>query len=250
MTIFDLIFLAAVLISAVTLATAAVCALRGRGKKSLKILRIYGLCLVVYFLVALGVDFFRPQRVIAVGEPFCLDDWCLQVEKVNRTSNGSIDSYDIDLRVFSTARRISQRAKGAWIYLIDEHGRRYSPDFDPSAIPLDVQLGPQQSLTTSRVFAVPADVNKLGLITGHGGPYCGMGVLIIGEGGCLFNKPTMIRIQRIGRTSFLFNSRFFLDEAVGIADNPIYVNCGHPTLPINRIRCYFMSELTDLKMVI
>ena len=194
MTIFDLIFLAAVLISVLTLAAAAVYALRGRGKRSLKILRNYGLCVVVYFLVALAVDFFRPQRVIAVGKPFCLDDWCLQVENVNHTSNGSNDSYHLDLRVFSTARRVSQRAKGAWIYLIDEHGRRYPPDSDPSAIPLDVQLGPQQSLTTSRVFAVPADVHKLGLITGHGGPYCSMETLIIGEGGCLFHKPTMIRI--------------------------------------------------------
>jgi hypothetical protein len=195
MTIFDLVFLAAVLISVITLAAAAVYALRGRGKKSLKMLRNYGLCVVVYFLVALAVDFFRPQRVIAVGEPLCLDDWCLQVENVNHTSNGSEDSCHLDLRVFSTARRISQRAKGAWIYLIDEHGQRYSPDSDPSAIPLDVQLGPQQSLTTSRVFTLPADVHKLGLITGHGGPYCSMGILIIGEGGCLFHKPTMIRIQ-------------------------------------------------------
>lgn len=195
MTIFDLIFLAAVLTSVITLVAAAVCALRGRGKKSLKLLRNYGLSVVVYFLVALAVDFFRPQRVIDASEPFCLDDWCLQVENVKHTSNRSSDSYHLDLRVFSTARRVSQRAKGAWIYLIDEHGRRYSPESDPSAIPLDVQLGPQQSLTTSRVFMVPADVHKLGLITGHGGPYCGMGILIIGEGGCLFDKPTMIRIQ-------------------------------------------------------
>ena len=194
MTIFDLIFLAAVLISVITLATAAVSALLGRGKKSLKILRIYGLCVVAYFLVALAVDFFQPQRVFAVGEPFCLDDWCLEVENVNYTSNGSNDFYHLNLRLFSTARRVSQRAKGAWIYLIDEHGRRYPPDSDPSAIPLDAELGPLQSLTTSRTFAVPADVHKMGLITGHGGPYCGMGILIIGEGGCLFNKPTMIRM--------------------------------------------------------
>jgi hypothetical protein len=36
----------------------------------------------------------------------------------------------------------------------------------------------------------------LGLITGHGGAYCGaMSVLVIGEGGCWFHKPAMIRIQ-------------------------------------------------------
>ena len=194
MTIFDLIFLAAVLISAITLITAAISALRRRGKKSLRILRIYGMCLVAYFAVALAVDLFRPQRVIAIGEPWCFDDWCLQVENVDHTSSGSNTSYHLNLRVYSTARRVSQRAKGAWIYLIDEHGRRYSPNPDPSATPLTVQLGPQQSVTTSRVFTVSADVHKLGLITGHGGSYCGMGILIIGEGGCLFNKPTMIRI--------------------------------------------------------
>jgi hypothetical protein len=48
------------------------------------------------------------------------------------------------------------------------------------------------------VFAVPIGSNAriLGLITGHGGPYCGpMSVLIIGAGGCLFNRPTMIRVD-------------------------------------------------------
>ncbi len=194
MTIFDLIFLAAVLISVITLVTAAISALRGRGKKSLRILRIYAICVVAYFSVALAVDFFRPQRVIAVGEPLCLDDWCLQVENVDRTSNGLKALYQVDFRITSTARRVSQSAKGAWIYLIDEHGRRYSPYPDPSAVPLDVKLGPQQSVTTHRIFTVPAEVHKLGLITGHGGAYCSMGALIIGEGGCLFNKPTMIRI--------------------------------------------------------
>lgn len=194
MKIFDLIFLAAVLISVITLITAAISALRGRGKKSLRILRIYGMCVVAYFSVALGVDFFRPQRVIAVGEPLCLDDWCLQVENVDRTSDGLKALYQVNLRIYSTARRVSQSAKGAWIYLVDEHGRRYSPNPDPSVIPLDVRLGPEQSVTTQRIFTVPDEVHKLGLITGHGGPYCSMEALIIGEGGCLFNKPTTIRI--------------------------------------------------------
>ncbi len=194
MTIFDLIFLAAVLISVITLFMAAISALGGRGKKSLRMLRIHGMCVVAYFSVALAVDFFRPQRVIAVGEPLCLDDWCLQVENVDRTSNGLKTLYQINVRIYSTARRVSQSAKGAWIYLIDEHGRRYSPDPDPSAIPLEVKLRPQQSVTTRRTFTVPAEVHGLGLITGHGGPYCSMETLIIGEGGCLFNKPTMIRI--------------------------------------------------------
>ncbi len=51
-------------------------------------------------------------------------------------------------------------------------------------------------MTTSRKFEVPGDVGALGLITGHGGPYCSaMSLLIIGEGGCLFNRPTLVRVN-------------------------------------------------------
>ena len=195
MTIYDLIFLAAVLLSIITLITAVIYALCGNGKKCLRIICVYGVCVVAYFVFALAVDFFKPQRVISIQQPWCFDDWCLQVENVNRSSNGHNVFYTLNLRLFSTARQVSQRAKGAWIYLIDEQGRRYSPNPDPLTMPLAVELGPQQSVTTSRAFTIPADVRKLGLITGHGSPYCVMDALIIGEGGCIFNKPTMIRIE-------------------------------------------------------
>jgi hypothetical protein len=195
MTIFDLIFLAAVLASAIAFIIAAISALSGRGAKALRILRIYGVCVVFYLAISLAVSFFRPQRILSTVDPWCMDDWCLQVEHVDSAPFGLKVSYDIKLRIYSTARRVSQRANGAWIYLIDEQGRRFAPNPDPSATPLTVELGPLQSVNTSRVFDVPADVRKLGLITGHGGPYCSpMNILIIGQGGCLFNRPTMIRI--------------------------------------------------------
>ena len=108
-------------------------------------------------------------------------------------------AYNIKLRIFNSARGVVQRASNAWIYLIDDKRRLYPPDPHPSTVPLEVRLQPQQAVTTSRVFHVPTQVRDLGLITGHGGPYCGpMSILIIGEGGCLFNKPTMIRILPAG----------------------------------------------------
>lgn len=147
-------------------------------------------------MVGVAVAFLKPQRVIRTGDPWCFDDWCLTVENVSRTPGQLEISYRVGLRIFSRARRVAQRANGAWVYLIDGRGRRYSPDPDPSAVPLDVLLQPQESVTTSRIFRVPDNVHELGLITGHGGPYCGPGaLLIIGESGCLFRKPTMIRIQ-------------------------------------------------------
>lgn len=195
MTIFDLIFLLAVLLSAVTLVLAAIAAIRGKGARSLKILRAWGIGVVIYCTCALSVSFLTPQHIVAIGNPWCFDDWCLTVEGVKPAPVDGAVSYRVDLRLSSRARRVSQRALGAWIYLIDDAGHRYAPDSDPSAVPLDVRLGPEESVTTSRTFRVPAGVTHLGLITGHGGPYCRMEVLIIGSGGCVFNKPAMIGIR-------------------------------------------------------
>jgi len=196
MSIFDLLFLFLFPVSLITLAAAVISAIRGRRSGALRILGVYGLCAAGYLATGVAVDFLKPQRVIPAGEPWCLDDWCLTVENVSRTPAASQVSYRIGLRISSRARRVTQRAKGAWIYLIDEQGRRYSPDADPSAVPLDVLLRPGDSVSTARAFEVPAGTRALGLVTGHGGPYCGaMDILVIGAGGCLFQKPTMIRIE-------------------------------------------------------
>ena len=196
MTIFDLVFLVGVLASAITLIAAAVAALRGRGAKAARILGVYGACAALYVVVSLSVVFLRPQRVHETLEPWCFDDWCLQVQKIDSTPVGAKVSYRIEFRIYSTARRVSQHAAGAWIYLIDEQHRLYPPNPDPSATPLTVDLGPLESVSTFRVFEVPAETQRLGLITGHPGRYCGpFGVLIIGQAGCLFDRPEMIQIE-------------------------------------------------------
>ena len=196
MSLFDLLFLLAVLASVVTGVVAAACFVRGARGRAFRILRLYAIVALAYLIAGLAVAFVTPQRVIRTGDPWCFDDWCLTVEKVSRTPGRLESTYRAELRIFSRAQRVAQRAKGAWIYLIDDGGRRYSPDLDPSAPPLDVLLQPNESVNTGRVFRVPNDVQGLGLVTGHGGPYCGaMAFLIIGQSGCVFKKPSMIRIQ-------------------------------------------------------
>lgn len=196
MSLFDLFFLAAFAAAFVTIVVAIGLAIAGRRRNAVRLLKVLGICAMVYIAVGLGVSVVRPQRVVNVGDPWCFDDWCLQVETVSKTSQPVWITYRVEMRVFSRARRITQAARGAWLYLIDEHGKRYAPDVAPSETPLDVRLQPMQSMTTTRVFQVPAGVQIVGLVTGHGGPYCGaMNILVIGESGCAFNKPTMIRIQ-------------------------------------------------------
>lgn len=195
MSLFDLLFIAAFLATVGTLMVASTFAIRRQGARALRILGVLAVCGAGYLLAGMVVSFLKPQRIIAVGEPWCFDDWCLSVQNVSRAPALSSVSYQVELRIFSRARRVSQRAKGAWVYLLDDRGRRYSPDPDPSAVPLNVLLRPGESVTTSRVFRVPEGIHHLGLITGHGGPYCGpMNILIIGGARCLFGKPTMIKI--------------------------------------------------------
>jgi hypothetical protein len=189
MTSFDLLFLAAFLASLIVLLAAAYASLRGRMPLAFSILRVWLACAAVYLGASVAVAFFRPQRIFAVGEPWCFDDWCLTVENAKRA--GTL--YDVALQISSRAKRVSQRAQGAWFYLRDENDRHYEPL--PADVPLDIELGPGQSVAAKRTFRVPEQVRELGLVTGHGGPHCGiMSLVIIGQAGCLFHKQTMIRL--------------------------------------------------------
>jgi hypothetical protein len=196
MTIFDLLFIAVVFASLATFVTAAIAAIRGRCIHALGILRKFGVCALAYLTIVVVVALLSPQRVLSVGDPWCFDDWCLSVEKVSLKPEPPQVACHVSLRIFSQARRVSQRAKGAWIFAIDRHGNRYPPEPDPSAVPLDVLLQPGESVVTSRVFKVPADsVAGIGLITGHGGPGCFPGCFIIGSDASLFHKRTFVLLQ-------------------------------------------------------
>ena len=196
MTIFDLLFLGSVLSALGALIAAAVWAMRGRRAHAVSILKRLGAATLAYLALVAIVSAARPQRVRRVGDPWCFDDWCLRVEGVTKDSSPPGVSYHVSLEIFSEAKRVSQRASGAWIYLIDDRGHRYEPAPDSSAVPLDVRLQPGESVKTTRLFAIPADAHVIGLITGHGGAYCTFpGPLIIGEAGCVFGKPDMVRID-------------------------------------------------------
>jgi len=198
MTVFDLTFLAVALGTVIVLLRSAAIAVRGNGARALRVLRTLGLFWAVYLGLGLVLSAVRPQRFVAVGTPWCFDDWCLTLDGIVERPAGDHVEYTAALTLSSRARRIRQRARGAWIYLVDDAHQRYAAEPDPTDTPLDVELGPQEARSTSRRFVLPAGRRPAGLITGHGGPYCGvMNVLILGDAGCLFGKPAMIRLPVI-----------------------------------------------------
>lgn len=196
MSIFDLLFLAAALITGIVVIAVLIMVVRGRWKTAGRTVMFWAVFAIVYVAASFAVSYFRPQQVLAIGDPWCFDDWCLKVNNVEVTPAAKRNSYEVQFRIFSRAGRVSQRANGAWLYMVDDDGHLYPPQPRGAQVPLDVMLRPNESVATSRTFQVPADARSVGLITGHGGPYCGaMSVLVIGDGGCWFHKPPMIRIQ-------------------------------------------------------
>jgi hypothetical protein len=79
------------------------------------------------------------------------------------------------------------------VYLADQSGRRYDPAPDPSAVAMNVQLAPQESVAAIRSFAVPADARELGLVIDHEGGFP-IGWFIAGYE-TWFHKPTIVRLS-------------------------------------------------------
>lgn len=192
MTVWDLLFIALALTAAGTLITSAVLAIRGRRQRALTALGKLAFAAVVYIGFVYAATALSKERVLRVGEPECSDDWCVQVDGIRRTPTNATTRLDIDLRIFSRARRVAQRELIAKdVYLVDSNWRRYDPMPTGTEIPLNTLLQPGESKSTTRRFDVPAGAHGLGLMVGRSQPpFC----LIIGE--CdAFHKGIMFRVD-------------------------------------------------------
>ncbi|MDH4351415.1 MAG: DUF4352 domain-containing protein [Gemmatimonadota bacterium] len=212
MMIFELLFVAVVLGSVVTLASAAVTALRGRRQRALALVVGWATCIAVYLGVVVAVALVSPQRTIALGEDRCFDDWCVAVSHVTLThemgagvdairTNGQF--YVVTIRLSNHARGRSQRASSAAVRLADGEGRVYEVSREGQAA-YEAQHGPASPLTSTmdigqaidavRVFELPTDSRDVGLTVEHPvGP--APGLFIIGDDASLFHKPTVMRLN-------------------------------------------------------
>ena len=192
MSLFDLLFIVLFLAAVVTLLIAASFAIRGRGVRAIALLRRLCICAGAYFGIIAVTSIFLPRTVLHVGDPRCFDDWCIAVDNASRQPAGDHAAYTVTLRLFSTARRVSQREKDVAVYLVDDRGRRYDPAPSQSDVPFSVQLGPQESVKSTRVFDVPADAHSPGVVIAHEGGFP-IGWFIIGYE-TWFRKPAIVRL--------------------------------------------------------
>jgi hypothetical protein len=192
MNIFEPLFLLLVLVTVITLLTAAVFAVRGKSARAGRILRRLGLGAGVYFAIVIAVSMFNPQRVYRVGDTQCFDDWCIEVVGAQWTSAPAAGRYEVTLRLSNRARRVPMGEKGTVVYLTDAQGRRYDPLSEGAEVAFDALLQPGESRTATRLFDVPRDTPNLGLVYRHQGGFP-IGWFIITEGGW-FQKPAIVHL--------------------------------------------------------
>jgi hypothetical protein len=193
MTIFDLLFIVLFLSSIVTLIFAAVSAIRGRRAKALSTLRRFAACLGIYVATVLVVAIATPRKTLNIGDVRCFDDWCVAVASADRVPTPEGVTCNVTLRLSSRARRVGQRAIGTYVYLTDDRGRRFDPSPDPTATPMDVLLGPGESVEAKRTFLLPNDARDVGAVVEHGGSYCFPGCFIVGDTS-IVGKHTIVRL--------------------------------------------------------
>jgi hypothetical protein len=201
MTIFDLVFIASFFTSIVLLIRIFWKLFRRNLQEARRAVIKLVIFWVLYTGALIAVSLSTPQRVLAMREDLCFDDWCLAVDDCSSAHNSSLDRYVVGLRVSSRAGRVSQRAPDASVYLTDERGTKFYPSPDGQRAyealhgeskALSDLLKPYESFSTVRVFDLPPESKDVGLVVVHGQ---GPGWFIIGDSQSLFHKRTITRLK-------------------------------------------------------
>ena len=180
---------------AVTLVLASVALIAsGKSRRAVKTLLASAVLLATYTLAVMAVSLRSPQKIVRVGDSYCVDLWCIGIDGVTAKSFGQETVYKVDVRIFSDANRVRTSAEGASLYLVDERGRRFPLVKDPSVIPFDVTLEPGQSVKTSLTFVAAADALQLFLTGDTRGEPPFWVRLYFGSDDSLLHKRTLLRV--------------------------------------------------------
>ncbi len=164
--------------------------------------------IVSYLAIVVAVALLAPRQVYQIGETRCFDDWCISV--VSAKAADAIGNTQplrgrfllVTLRVSSRARRMRQSEPSTIVYLLDAEGKEYDVAAGPQQAfearngaqpPIGAVLDPGDSITTVRVFDIPANLTEIGLATRQIGAY-DPAIFVIGDDESLFHRPAIFRI--------------------------------------------------------
>lgn len=210
MSLGDLIFLMAVLLTAGTCLRAGYLLLRRRTAHSRRLVRRWPACALVYLVVLVGVSFVQPQRSIPPGAAQCFDEWCLVVDRAVRrhalgTTSAAGDFLIVSLHVVNESRGRPQREADVYAELRDDHDQRYLASSRGQEA-LQQQSGTHSTLRDSvaaghaatmyLVFDVPPTAQQFAIVVRHDWfPHA----LIIGDPESLLHKPVVVPLAVAAR---------------------------------------------------
>jgi hypothetical protein len=126
-----LVFFGVVLASGAILLTDLVFLALGRFRQARNIFRWWSAGAAGYVAMTIAVSLLTPQAIVNPGQSYCNDNWCISIRSVTRTQVGHDIAVKADARVFTDDTTITLGNKGASLYLVDEHNRRFPLIADP-----------------------------------------------------------------------------------------------------------------------
>src|SRR5262245_45931740 len=139
-----------------------------------------------------------PHTIVKLGYSFFANIWCIGATDVKTTTRERDVIYKVNVHIFSDANRGGKIHGKAILFLVDERGRRFPLIPDPSVIPFNRELNPQEGIDTTLTFAVAADVKQLYLTSEPTEPQTFLVRLFTGDWFAdsltFMRKPTLLRV--------------------------------------------------------
>jgi hypothetical protein len=191
-----LVFFFGLLASGAILLTDLVFLALGRFRQAGNIFRWWSVCAAGYVALTVAVSLLTPQAIVNPGQSYCNDNWCISIRSVTKRQLAHDIAVKADARVFTDETNVKQSIKGASLYLVDEHNRRFPLIADPAVTPFDTELNPGQSLDTTLTFLAAPDAQRLFLKIDWGGDGLVKFLVkfVIGNDRSLLHRPTLLRV--------------------------------------------------------
>ena len=193
MSFFELLFYALVLFSLPILGSILYGFARGKRRRrtAWMTLRVYLVLVGLYAGALVAVTLATPLEVLVMGDAQYVDDWSIAPTSLRRVPHNLDEDYEVDFKLSNRGKKAVNGQKGLIVYLVDEGGNRYNPTPEPSDPPFDTLVPPGKSVTTTRRFILPTNLNRVELVIVHEGFRPGW--FIIGR--TPFDGRTVIHLQ-------------------------------------------------------
>ncbi len=164
MSFFDVVFYLLAGLGLLILASVINSLAGGRRKTAWMTLRIYLIVVAIYATFLIATTLALPVQVLTANETQYSGDWTITVASIRRTPHDLDEDYELDFRLSNRGTKVLRGDSRLVVYLLTEDGTRYNPASEPSTPPFDIEIKPGKSVTTTRKFVMPTNLNRLQLV--------------------------------------------------------------------------------------